>query len=110
MVWLAVRALGAVVMVPLAEELAFRGLLYRWLIARNFDAVAFTRWSWLAFVISSVLFGVLHERIIAGALAGAAFALLMVRSGRLADPIFAHTAANATIIAWAFTASQWSLL
>lgn len=108
--WLTIRAIGSIIMVPIAEELAFRGLLHRWLISRNFETVDYATFSWLAFVVSSLLFGFLHQRWIAGALAGAAFALLMYRSGRLSDPIAAHMVANAMIIAWAIAAQDWSLL
>lgn len=108
--WLLVRAIGSIVMVPIAEELAFRGLLHRWIISRNFETVDFATFSWIAFVVSSLLFGFMHQRWIAGALAGAAFALVMYRSGRLSDPIAAHMVANAVIIAWAIAAQNWSLL
>lgn len=109
-VWLTLRATGSIVMVPIAEELAFRGLLYRWLISRQWQTIDFARFSLLAFVISSLLFGLMHQRWIEGALAGAAFALVMLRSGRLTDAIGAHIAANAIIVVWAVAAQQWSLL
>jgi exosortase E/protease (VPEID-CTERM system) len=108
--WLVLRAIGSIITVPIAEELAFRGLLHRWLISRNFETVDFAAFSWLAFIVSSLLFGFLHQRWIAGALAGAVFALVMYRSGRLSDPIAAHMTANAVIIAWAVAAQNWSLL
>lgn len=108
--WLGIRSLGAIVMVPIAEELAFRGLLHRWLISRRFETVEFATFSWLAFIVSSLLFGLMHQRMVAGALAGAVFALLMYRSGRLSDPIAAHVTANAVIVAWALAARDWTLL
>src|SRR5271154_3451013 len=37
--WVAVRVIGATVIVPLAEELAFRGFLMRRLIGAPFDSV-----------------------------------------------------------------------
>jgi CAAX prenyl protease-like protein len=95
-------------MVPIAEELAFRGLLHRWLISRRFDTVAFAQFSWLAFVVSSLLFGFMHQRWIAGALAGAVFALVMYRSGRLSDAIAAHMAANAVVLHWAIAVRNWA--
>lgn len=109
-VWLAIRAIGSIVMVPIAEELAFRGLLHRWLISRRFESVGFAQFSWLAFIASSLLFGLMHQRWIEGSLAGAIFALLMYRNGRLSDPIAAHMAANAVIVTWAIAARSWSLL
>ncbi len=108
--WLAIRAFGGIVVVPIVEELAFRGLLYRWIISRRFETVPFDRFSWVALVISSGLFGLLHSRPVAGALAGAVFALLMLRQGRLFDAVVGHVAANAVIIAWAIAVGQWTLL
>jgi CAAX prenyl protease-like protein len=109
-VWLALRVLGATVMVPVAEELAFRGFLHRWLISRNFECVPIGQWSLLAFAVSSLLFGAMHTRWVAGALSGAVFAVVMYRTNRLSDPIAAHMTANATICAWAIAWGQWSLL
>jgi exosortase E/protease (VPEID-CTERM system) len=108
--WLVFRAIGSIVMVPIAEELAFRGLLHRWLISRRFEVVDYAAFSWVAFVVSSLLFGFMHQRWIAGTLAGAAFALTMYRSSRLSDPIAAHMIANATIVIWAVALQDWSLL
>ena len=49
-------------LVPIAEELAFRGFLYRWLISRKFETVPFGQFSLIALFASSLLFGMLHER------------------------------------------------
>ncbi len=108
--WLAIRVIGATITVPIAEELAFRGLLHRWIIARDFDSVPFARYAPVAFVVSSLLFGLMHERWLAGALAGAVFAMVMYRTRDIAGPIAAHIAANAIICAWALAFRQWSLL
>ena len=108
--WLTVRALGSVVFVPVAEELAFRGFLARWLVSTRFESVGFDRFRLMAFVGSSLAFGLLHERWLAATLAGAAYALLMYRSNRLSDPIAAHAASNLAIVAWAIAWQEWSLL
>ncbi len=108
--WLACRALGAVVLVPIAEELAFRGYFQRALIARDFWRIAPGQFTWLSFVATSVLFGLMHQRLEAAALAGAVFALMLYRTNRLSDAIAAHMAANAVIVGWAILAQQWSLL
>ena len=108
--WVAMRAIGSVVVVPIAEELAFRGYLHRALIARRFETVAQGQFTWLAFIVSSLAFGLMHRRWLAGALAGATYALLMYRTGRLSDAIAAHMASNAAIVLWAAAMGQWSLL
>jgi exosortase E/protease (VPEID-CTERM system) len=110
MAWLAIRAAGSVVLVPIAEELAFRGMLHRWLISRNFETVSYSAFTWTAFLVSSALFGLMHQRWLAGALAGAAFAIVMYRSGRLSDAIAAHMTANAVIVTWAIATQSWFLL
>lgn len=108
--WIAMRAAVAIVFVPIAEELAFRGYLHRALISPRFESVSPAQFSWLAFIVSSVLFGLMHQRWLAGMLAGAVYALVMYRSNRISDPVAAHMVSNAVIVAWAIAASQWSLL
>ncbi len=108
--WLGLRLLGTVLLVPLAEELAFRGYVHRKLIAEKFEAVAESAFTWKAFLISSGLFALLHERWLAGAFAGAVFALAMYRSGKLSGAVVAHIAANAVIALWAVVFKQWTLL
>jgi len=108
--WMAARALGAIVLVPITEELAFRGYFQRVLIARDFWHVAPGQFTWLSFVATSVLFGLMHERLLGATLAGAIYALLLYRTNRLSDAIAAHMASNAVIVGSAIIAREWSLL
>jgi CAAX prenyl protease-like protein len=80
------------------------------IISPRFENVAFSTFSWLALIVSSAAFAMLHERWLAAFFAGLIYALLMLRRGRLSDAIAAHMASNAVIIAWAVVAQQWSLL
>jgi exosortase E/protease (VPEID-CTERM system) len=108
--WIAIRALAAVVTVPLAEELAFRGFLMRRLIAADFDAVPFRRFSWFALTVSSVAFGVLHGGYwLAGCIAGLLFGLVMLWRGRFANAVIAHATANALLAAYVLTYQKWHL-
>jgi exosortase E/protease (VPEID-CTERM system) len=107
--WLAFRVVGAVVTVPLAEELAFRGYLLRRLTARDFEAVPLTRFTWLSFLGSSALFGLLHGRIVAGTLAGMIYALAAYRRGRLADAVIAHATTNLLIAVWVLATYDFHL-
>ena len=109
-IWLTMRVVGTVLLVPIAEELAFRGYIHRKLIADNFEKVPEAAFAWKAFIASTILFGVIHERWLAGALAGAVFAIALYRSGKISGAIIAHMAANAIIALWAIVFSQWSLL
>jgi CAAX prenyl protease-like protein len=107
--WLAMRVIGAVVTVPIAEELAFRGYLLRKLISADFDRVDFRRFTWLSFLGSSVLFGLLHSQWLAGIAAGMIFAIAMYRRGALIDAVVAHSTANAMLAAFVLTTHRWSL-
>jgi exosortase E/protease (VPEID-CTERM system) len=107
--WLVFRVVGSVVTVPLAEELAFRGYLTRRLIATEFSDVPLGRFTWFSFLISSVLFGALHGRWLAGMLAGMLYAIALYRRGVLADAVLAHATTNALIASYVLTTDSWWL-
>lgn len=107
--WVAGKVVGSTVVVPVVEELAFRGYVLRRCVARDFSSVPFDRFTWSSFVISSVGFGFLHDRWIAGILAGMTFAAIQYRRGRLGDAIVAHAFANGLIAAAVLAAGWWSL-
>lgn len=109
-VWLAFRVLGMSIVVPIVEELAFRGYLLRRLISADFDtadARAFAPWAW---VLSATAFGVLHgDDWFAGVLAGLAYALAQQRRGRVTDAMIAHAVTNflLCITGWATGDLRW---
>jgi exosortase E/protease (VPEID-CTERM system) len=107
--WLASRVLGSVTIIPLVEELAFRGYLLRRLIAADFEEVAPTRFTWPSFIVSSLLFGVMHERWLAGTLAGMIYALVVLHRGRLCHAVLAHATTNALIAVSVLSMGYWSL-
>jgi CAAX prenyl protease-like protein len=108
-VWIASKLIGSIVTVPLAEELAFRGYLLRRLIAADFQAVSPQHFTWMSFLFSSVAFGLLHGRWLAGTLAGMAFALTVYRRGRLGEAVLAHAVTNALIAATVLGTGAWYL-
>jgi exosortase E/protease (VPEID-CTERM system) len=107
--WIGARVLGSVIVIPLVEELAFRGYLTRRLISADFAHVRPGQFSWFSFLVSSALFGALHTRWIAGTIAGMLFALALYRRGRLSDAVVAHAVANALIAAHVLATGTWSL-
>jgi exosortase E/protease (VPEID-CTERM system) len=107
--WLFFRVAGSVVMVPFAEELAFRGYLTRRLMAADFQSVSPGRMTWWSLLLSSILFGALHGRWFAGTLAGIAYALAYRRRGELADAVVAHAVTNGLIAITVLTTGSWSL-
>jgi len=101
--------LGYVVVVPFAEELAFRGYLTRRLIAADFTRVEAGRFTWPSFLVSSLAFGLLHDPL-AGTLAGMLFALALYRRGRLWDAVLAHAIANGGLLIWGLSTGSWGVL
>jgi exosortase E/protease (VPEID-CTERM system) len=107
--WLIFRVLGSVVTVPIAEELAFRGYVLRRLLSADFEKVSTPQFTWLSFLGSSILFGALHGRWLAGTLAGMFYAWAMYRRGRVADAIVAHATTNALIAMSVLILGNWGL-
>lgn len=107
--WLVFRVLGSVIIVPITEELAFRGYLLRRLLSADFEKVSSPHFTWLSFLGSSVAFGVLHGRWLAGTIAGMFYAWAMYRRGRIADPIIAHATTNALIAMEVMILGNWWL-
>ncbi len=102
--WVIVRILGTTLVIPVIEELFFRGyLLNRLNFGGNSGAL-------FALFASSILFGVLHENWILAMGAGLLFGLLVIKSGKLFDAITAHSVANGLIALWALIANDWSII
>ena len=66
-------------------------------ISIDFNSLPIGRFSWLAFVVSSAAFGLLHGRWLAGMLVGLLYALAMYRRGKLGDAVVAHAVTNLLI-------------
>ena len=107
--WIATRLVGSCLVVPLVEELAFRGFLLPWLVAPEFEKLPARTWTWPAVLLSSMAFGAMHEPWLLGAAAGAAFAAARVWRGRLSDAIVAHVACNAGIALAVLLGGRWDL-
>jgi CAAX prenyl protease-like protein len=108
--WIVLRAWGAVVTVPIAEELAFRGFLLRRLVSADFESVSFRAVTWFALLLSSVIFGLLHGGLwIAGVAAGLLYALAAGQRGLLTDAMIAHATTNGLLAAYVLTFHQYHL-
>jgi exosortase E/protease (VPEID-CTERM system) len=107
--WIVCRFVGSVAIVPVVEEIAFRGYLLRRLISADFTAVRFGQFTWTSFLGSSLAFGLLHQSWLAGCIAGMLFALAQYRRGRLGDAILAHAVANLLVACYALGWGRWSL-
>jgi CAAX prenyl protease-like protein len=105
---LALRFLRAAALVPILEELFWRGWLMRWLIAPRFEQVPLGSYSRFSFWATAVLFAIEHGPLWdVGLLAGIAYNLWMLRCRRLGDCILAHAVTNACLSAYVVAAGRW---
>jgi CAAX prenyl protease-like protein len=105
-----VMTTAAMITVPIAEELAFRGFLIRRLMSADFESRTLREFTYISILISSVAFGLMHgDRWIAGTVAGALYAAALVRRGRIGDAVVAHATTNALLAAWVLYSGRWGL-
>ncbi len=104
---IAVRLLGAVVIVPIMEELFWRSFLIRYITDKQFDTIPIGFFSWPSFVISSILFGLEHHLIIAGILGGLAYNLLLYGTKSISQCILSHGVTNLCLGIYVLSTGQW---
>jgi len=106
--WLTLRVLAAVVTVPIAEELAFRGYLIRRLISSRFESVDPKTWTYVSVMASSIVFGLSHgDRWLAGIVAGILYSAVFLFRGRIGDAVVAHATTNALLAIWVLVRGAW---
>jgi exosortase E/protease (VPEID-CTERM system) len=106
--WITSRALTAIAIVPIAEELAYRGYLLRRLIGADFESVPFAAVHLPALGLTSVLFGVNHGVMWApGIVAGWLYGRLVCRTGRIGESVAAHATTNGLLAGLVIFSDQW---
>ena len=108
--WLMVsfRVAGAMLVVPIMEELFWRSFLQRWVQQSDFLALDPARIGLKALLIASALFAVEHLQWFAGLIAGLAYGWLYIRTRNLWAPIIAHAVTNGLLGAYVVSTGQWS--
>lgn len=102
------RAIRAVVIVPIVEELFWRGWLMRWLVSSNFEQVPLGAYTAQAFWITAALFASEHGPYWdVGLVAGVVYNWWMIRTKHLGDCILAHAVTNACLSAYVLLAGKW---
>ena len=103
------RVAGAVVVVPLMEELFWRAFLIRWFIDGDFKRVPVGAFTWLSFAITVGLFGLEHREWLAGLICGALYNWLYYKRKDVFACVIAHAVSNAALAAWVLARGQWKL-
>jgi CAAX prenyl protease-like protein len=103
------RFLRLAMVVPLVEEVFWRGFLLRYLINERFTGVAVGTFSWLSFVAVSLAFGFAHSRAdwIPALICGALYNLVAYRTRSLASCVLAHATTNFLLGLWIMQTRQW---
>jgi CAAX prenyl protease-like protein len=101
------RIVGAVLVVPVMEELFWRAFLIRWLVKDDFKSVPVGTFTWRSFVITVALFGLEHNQWLAGLICGAIYNMLLYRTRSVWACVVAHATSNAALAAWVLARSDW---
>ena len=104
---IALRALGATLVVPLMEELFWRSLLLRWLHGTPFHQIDPRRVGLRAVLLSSAVFALAHTEWLAAFITGVIYAWLYRRTGSLWAPVIAHAVTNGLLAAWVVLGGHW---
>ena len=119
LLWLLSRIIGAVIIVPIAEELAFRGFIQPHLSLFFEESLIWSRLNIVigrkkllctvsSLIVTSILFGILHSTIIAGTIAGFGYGIIFLQRKRLIDPIMAHGVTNGLLGVYIIYYGNWS--
>lgn len=101
------RLAGSAFVIAPAEELFFRSFLYRRLQSADWTAVDPRRFDLSAFCWTVGLFALEHDRIVAGAAAGAIYGLVAMRGG-LGAAVTAHVVTNLALGIYVVKTGAWA--
>jgi len=105
--FLAFRIVGAVIVVPVMEELFWRAFLIRWLVNEDFKSVPVGTFTGLSFAVTVALFGLEHNEWLAGLICGALYNWLYYKRKNVFACVIAHAVSNAALAAWVLSRGDW---
>ena len=103
------RFLRLVVVVPLVEEIFWRGFLLRYFVDEKFDRVAMGTFTWLSFAVVSIGFMLVHSSADwpAALVTGALYNFVAYRTKSLGACVAAHATTNLLLGLWIMNTKQW---
>lgn len=107
--FLLVRMMGLIILVPLMEEIFWRGFLARFLIDENFEDVRPGKVTVSSYLITTLAFAAVHPEILAALIWGAAIHLLWIRTQNLWACIIGHAVTNAALGGYILFTGSWHL-
>ena len=111
LVWLfiAVRLIGLAVVVPLAEELFWRGFLLRWLVDPDWEKVPIGRYTFSSCMLVTGMFALAHPEWLAAAVWCLLINGLLYWTKDLWQCVVAHATSNLLLGLYVLTFGQWWL-
>ena len=106
-VFIVFRVVGAVIVVPLMEELFWRAFLIRWLVNEDFKSVPVGTFTWTSFGVTVALFGAEHSEWVAGLICGALYNWLYYKRKDVFSCVVAHAVSNAALATWVLARGDW---
>ncbi len=107
--FIAVRLIGLVVLVPLAEEIFWRGFLLRWLTSARWEEVPLGRFSCTSFLVVTLLFTLAHVEWLAAAVYCALLNGFFYWRKNLWSCIVAHSVSNLLLGLYVLLTGAWWL-
>ncbi len=102
------RTMSAALMVPILEELFWRGWMMRWLVNKDFEVLPMGQTDRQGFWIVAVLFALEHGPFWeVGLITGVIYNWWMTRTKSLGDLIFVHGVTNLVLSLYVIATKQW---
>jgi CAAX prenyl protease-like protein len=101
------RLTGAVLVVPVMEELFWRSFLIRYAVSADFMERPIGYFTWFSFILTTVLFGFEHNLWLAGMMAGAAYNLLLYYTKSISQCVAAHAVTNLCLGLYVLNTGTW---
>ncbi len=106
--FIAVRLFGLAVLVPIVEEVFWRGFLSRWLVSEEWETVPLGTFTRFSFVYVSALFTLAHPEWFAAAFYAVLINWLFFWKKDLWPCIVAHSVSNLILGLYVITAEAWT--
>jgi CAAX protease family protein len=101
------RLAGAVVVVPIMEELFFRSWMARWIINPDFTHVKVGTFTWPSLLITTAIFTLGHHHWLPAIFAGLVFHVHVLISKRLNEAVVSHAVANLALGIYVLKNQRW---
>lgn len=105
----AVRLLELVIVVPLVEEIFWRGFLSRYLISDDFEKVPEGVFTTTSFLVVSLMFAAVHPEVFAAFAWGSLVNLIYIRTMNIWACVLTHSVTNAILGVFVLTNKAWYL-